>query len=241
MGHSPDSKDKFGYTPLHYAVSKNYDECVYLLLRWKANPDSHDDTTKWSPLHMTAEENQGNIAELLCEHGASTNAEDEYGDKPLHYATVANSKDVIEVLLRYGADPNVRNHQDYVPLHQTSDEDVAGSLVNHGADVSIADREGNSSLHLAAFEGNEPLVSFLLEKGANAELKNEDGDTPLDYAAMSSVYSAIDCFRLIFQAAKEQLDRDHANHVWKEVMDALDKDKDEKAAHLIKTKLSKVG
>jgi len=37
-------------------------------------------------------------------------------------------------------------------------------------------------LHYAAFGGNPRIVELLLEKGADANTKDKNGSTPLDYA-----------------------------------------------------------
>lgn len=240
LGYNPDAKDRLGYSPLHYATSKGYAPSVYLLLRWKANPDCQDNDTKWTPLHVTAEYNQSEIAELLCQHGAHPDTGDTYGDKPIHFATLSNAKETIDVLLRYGGDPDARGDQDNTPLHMTNNDRIAGTLLDHGADIHARDRDGNSSLHIAAYEGNEPMVRYLLDRGSDPEKENYFGDTPLDYAAMSYTYKAIECFRIIFEAAKDRLDDDYVNHTWKNVRYYVEAHDDEKAADLIRTKLSKV-
>ena len=42
--------------------------------------------------------------------------------------------------------------------------------------------EGNTALHVAVSEKQNELLKFLLEKGADASLKNNEGKTPLDVA-----------------------------------------------------------
>ena len=45
------------------------------------------------------------------------------------------------------------------------------------------DREGNSALHSAAFLGRSEVVELLLEKGADANAKNNRGQSPMDSVA----------------------------------------------------------
>ena len=42
---------------------------------------------------------------------------------------------------------------------------------------------GLTPLHVAAFIGNENVVSYLLDKGANISSVTQRGETPLHYAA----------------------------------------------------------
>ena len=43
--------------------------------------------------------------------------------------------------------------------------------------------DGKSALQIAAFQGETKVVEFLLEKKANVNLADPDGDTPLHYSA----------------------------------------------------------
>ena len=240
LGFSADAKDKLGYSPLHYATSKVYAPSVYLLLRWKADPDCHDDDTKWTPLHVTAENDLGEIAEVLCLHRASPNRGDAFNDKPIHYATLHGAKQVIEILLKYDADPDARGDQENTALHMTGDVDIADILLAHNADIHSRDKSGNTCLHIAAYEGNEGMIRHLLDKGADPEKENFFGDTPLDYAAMSYTFKAVECFRILFEAAKERLDVDHVHHTWKTIRYYIEAHDDDRAAEIIRSKLSKV-
>jgi ankyrin repeat protein len=56
--------------------------------------------------------------------------------------------------------------------------------VNHerigGADVSAANRDGNTPLHTAAFLGRTELVKLLIEKGARLSQRNHRKESPAD-------------------------------------------------------------
>ena len=51
--------------------------------------------------------------------------------------------------------------------------------------------EGRTILHMACHEGYKNLVSFLIDNGASIEDTDDEGDTPLHYAAFGSVNSAL--------------------------------------------------
>lgn len=50
-------------------------------------------------------------------------------------------------------------------------------------DINYLDRTGSTALMYAAYSGHEKIVKFLLEHGANAQIKNLKGGTALRYAA----------------------------------------------------------
>ena len=57
-------------------------------------------------------------------------------------------------------------------------------------DINGVDSDGNTVLHLAAQKNDADLVTYFLVKGADPQLKNHDGDTPLHVAIWESSYDA---------------------------------------------------
>nr|XP_042132992.1 ankyrin repeat domain-containing protein 7-like [Peromyscus maniculatus bairdii] len=53
------------------------------------------------------------------------------------------------------------------------------TLLKHGADPNLMDKNGNTSLHYAVSEDNQKLAEYLLKYNADMEQKNKDGFTPL--------------------------------------------------------------
>lgn len=51
--------------------------------------------------------------------------------------------------------------------------------IDDGVSVDLADEDGNSLLMMAAYNGQEQLVTALLERGAAPDLRNGKGQTPL--------------------------------------------------------------
>ena len=65
-------------------------------------------------------------------------------------------------------------------------DDIAKMLLDRkGCGMDLADREGDTALHLATRHSNKKLAAVLLRKGANADLKNSAGDLPLTEAIRS--------------------------------------------------------
>ena len=61
-------------------------------------------------------------------------------------------------------------------------EPLAAMLL-HGLPVNLADAKGQSLLMLASYHGNVETTRMLLEQGADADRRNDRGQTPLGGAA----------------------------------------------------------
>ena len=74
---------------------------------------------------------------------------------------------------------------------------VAMLLIEKGADVSVANNDGNTALHLASFFAHPDLVEVLLKQGAPVGVKNGKGETPLELVSgdwnpeLEKVYTSI--------------------------------------------------
>lgn len=61
-------------------------------------------------------------------------------------------------------------------------------LVEHGADVTYADTDGNTPLHLMARNLRQvEAARYLVRLGADVRARNAQGDTPLHKAAMGGI------------------------------------------------------
>lgn len=68
--------------------------------------------------------------------------------------------------------------------------DLAGILLDAGADPDARDRQGRSALYWAAAAGQAAVVELLLERKADLNLAALSGDTPLAVAAQNG-YAAV--------------------------------------------------
>lgn len=68
--------------------------------------------------------------------------------------------------------------------------------LSNGYDINCVDIRGDTILHAAAARGDLNLVQFLLKQGAQVDIVNRDGETPLLNAAR---YNRVECAKLLIQ------------------------------------------
>ena len=119
--------------------------------------DFQDEIGK-TPLWLAVENGQMEMVEVLIAHGASTEITDQDGCSLLHLV-------IKEWLDSYGS-----SRESFI--------EMVNFLLKLGIDIDATDRKGISCLHNAAVLGDKEIASFLLEKGANVDLRSEEGFTP---------------------------------------------------------------
>uniref|UniRef100_A0A8C3XXL1 Ankyrin repeat and SOCS box containing 10 n=1 Tax=Catharus ustulatus TaxID=91951 RepID=A0A8C3XXL1_CATUS len=138
-----------------------------------------------TPLHITASRGHTACLRLLLLRGAAVELAPG-GRTALHAACAAASADCAGLLLRAGADPEAVSEDGYRPLHLCKSSDsieCVRQLLQHGASVnSQTEEENDTALHVASRHGLAEHVQLLLHHGAELEVKNKEGQTPLNAA-----------------------------------------------------------
>ena len=67
-------------------------------------------------------------------------------------------------------------------MQATSDLEMVKLLISYRADVNLKNFRGATPLMAAAGDGPSSVVKYLLEKGADANARDQDGNTALRYA-----------------------------------------------------------
>ena len=126
----------------------------------------------------------------LNEHldkGANVNQVDGDGRTPLMHATLAGDAAAIAALIAHSAKLDAQDGMGYTALHFACQDyrvEAASHLVMAGAPIDVQDSFGNTPLWRGVFNsrGRGEIISLLLKRGANANLKNKSGVSPLDLA-----------------------------------------------------------
>jgi ankyrin repeat protein/uncharacterized protein YceK len=124
------------------------------------------------------------IVRTLLNEGAAVNIQSPTGWAALAYAAKNGRREIIQLLLSSKADPN--GVADVRPLSYSSsrgDIDSVVMLIESGAGVNAAGRDGWTSLFSAASAGHTSVVELLLSKGADVNANLQSGGTALLWAA----------------------------------------------------------
>ncbi|KAG1685848.1 hypothetical protein DVH05_007684 [Phytophthora capsici] len=174
--HTPDVGGQY---PLHYLAGKGFIECAKQLLvstetnfEWNRSLQAQRDTVGRTALHLAVLTHDVAMTAYLLTPGGGfdVNCFDDLHRSPLHYAV--ESPAALPIISR---------------------------LVQHGANLNVADERGDTPLHWAAFSGRAVVMQNLLALGADPTLRNSDWENPAQIAA---AYGQLDCMRLLVQAQR---------------------------------------
>lgn len=107
-------------------------------------------------------------------------------DKPLLTAVRYGRTDIVKKLVEAGAKTDLQDSDGHSLLQLAAmqgAEDTAALLLQKGHDINQRDRQhGHTPLHWAVHYNRMQMVEFLLEQGADTQVKNNRGQTALQLA-----------------------------------------------------------
>jgi ankyrin repeat protein len=171
-------------TPLHYAAFCGiHDIVAFLIVEHSQDVNARGFDEKETPLHVASRQGHADVAQLLLEHGADADAQDDLKRTPLLRASEEGHVKVARLLLEHGTDTEARDDEGWSPLERASfggHVEVAQVLLEHGADVNAQDGSNETPLHFAQVE---EVARLLLKHGADANAPGSGGQTPLHWAS----------------------------------------------------------
>ena len=158
-------------------------------LRAGADIDTRDERRR-TPLLLAATHDHVDVARLLVALGADPDALDAQHDTPWLITGVTGSVPMLEALLPANPDLTVVNRYGGVSLIPASDRghvDYVRRVVQTDIDVNHVNDLGWTALLEAVILGDggadyQEIVRILLDAGADPDISDRDGRTPLDHA-----------------------------------------------------------
>ncbi|XP_042716879.2 protein tyrosine phosphatase type IVA 3 isoform X4 [Chrysemys picta bellii] len=193
LGVNLSDQTKNGRNALHVAAAHSKEEIIRLLLAGKADPNVPGGPKVQLPVHYAALRPIGAVGVmqmlLKASHKDARLSQDQDGRTPLLLAVEAGNLGVCKELLSTHAEAQLsareKRYGDTV-LHASCrkrDVEVTKILVEYGAVVDCQNDEGQTPLHVAAWEGDEALLKFFHHCKANPNVADKMDRSPLHIAA----------------------------------------------------------
>ncbi|MFT5200036.1 MAG: ankyrin repeat protein [Planctomycetota bacterium] len=185
-----DQADARGTTLLHHAAQNGYLHIMRELIASAAvtNAKSYltPDKRKLldTPVLSAVKRDETDAVVMLIRRGAELNVQDYLGGTPLWYAHGHHDGVTVRMLITGGSDPNLAGCAGEAPLLEAlrfGKEEKARVLLEMDADPN-ATFKGNTGLHVVALAGAWEMATWLLDAGANPNLRNAEGQTPFELA-----------------------------------------------------------
>uniref|UniRef100_A0ABD2WLG1 Uncharacterized protein n=1 Tax=Trichogramma kaykai TaxID=54128 RepID=A0ABD2WLG1_9HYME len=218
-------------TPVHHAARLGYQDIIGLLFTLYSKCDvNYTDELGHTHFHVACEFGLDHVIKRFLELGHDPNCLLEKSssfDPPLFLALKHGQNMIVELLRRIDFDPNLVNKDGSTPLHMISQNTRCITYVITGTKTYFAhnmaktlfelnnekyqpvqidarDKLGNTPLHVAVKWENKEMIEFLLRKGANPNLANEEGSTALHHFYMLPIVSNSDSIHLFFKICDEK-------------------------------------
>jgi len=137
---------------------------------------------KGNRMRYAIEHNEVEDVKKLLARGVKADLEDDFGRSFLWHAVNNSNPDIAALLLEKGAGLKVAEGSDtllHLAARRGSRELVEMIFDRDPAQLNAKGRYGDTPLHYAALNGYDDVVTFLLEKGSQPQVKNFDNRTPL--------------------------------------------------------------
>ena len=188
-GAEPDKPKLTGETPLMTCAGMGVTTAVQQLIEYGADPNAKEAEDEQTALMWAAAEKHSDVVKLLISNGADANAK----SRIVPFA----EPHIIEVpsVTGYNFTPSIRFRKftgGFTALQfaaQQGDLESARAMLETeaGADLNYSNEENGTALMVAIASGHEQLGKYLLEKGADPNVKDWYGLAPIHYALHEGV------------------------------------------------------
>ena len=182
--------DKSGRTALHYACKcHGSPEVLSCLISNGADVDARSSFNHINHIFLLPSEI--GYADMNAVKVRTINTISGRGVTPLIIAAGGGHLNVVTFLIKEGADVSLPDYDGRTALHfavGSSDNscEILRCLIENGADINKGRNDNQTPLMVAAEKGHVSVATFLIERGADVDLQDENGNTALHHALYGS-------------------------------------------------------
>ncbi|XP_062711316.1 uncharacterized protein LOC115254290 [Aedes albopictus] len=205
--------NKKGQTLIHFAAKRDNMEIVQMLIDDYAADVNAQDNYGNTPLLLAASNCKWEMVKMLIDKDSKYSADYKIANKKgqtlIHLAAEEGKMEIVQMLIDdYAAGVNAQDNDGNTPLLLAAKKyqwKMVKMLIDKDykifADYKIANKAGQTLIHLVAEGGNMEIVNMLRDDcAAGVNVQDNDGNTPLHYAAENSMWKMVNILIMFHDA-----------------------------------------
>lgn len=175
------------FTLLHHVVKKNNLDAVTLLIKNGVRLDEQENILGNTPLHDAVKLGKPyTLVKELLDAGARKDLRNKDGMTALHYAALYSDIDCVQLFFDKESSKGKTSPQkalQALPPKSISSASIVG--------IDIENNVGQTALHCALENGNDSIVTCLIDAGAGLDEQDNEGNSPLHYAVRLNMFAMV--------------------------------------------------
>ncbi|KAF6108725.1 fibronectin type III and ankyrin repeat domains 1 [Phyllostomus discolor] len=175
----------------HRAVNMNDEDLLVRMLQGGNVKVDVPNKLGFTALMVAAQKGYTRLVKLLISNGTDVNLRNGSGKDSLMLACYAGHLEVVKYLRRHGASWKARDLGGCTALHWATDGGHCGVIewmIKDGCEVDAVDTGSGWTplMRVSAVSGDQRVASLLIEGGADVNVRDKDGKTPLMVAVLNN-------------------------------------------------------
>ncbi|XP_074153238.1 fibronectin type 3 and ankyrin repeat domains protein 1 isoform X1 [Sminthopsis crassicaudata] len=175
----------------HRAVNVNDEELLVRILQGGHVKVDVPNKLGFTALMVAAQKGYLRLVKILISNGTDVNLKNGSGKDSLMLACYAGHLDVVKYLREHGASWEARDLGGCTALHWAADgghANIIEWMIKDGCKIDVLDTGSGWTplMRVSAVSGNKEVASLLIDAGADVNVKDKDGKTPLMVAVLNN-------------------------------------------------------